>query len=836
MIKTFCSKLISLAANRIVMLFAIIVVLFSMLLVRLYDLQIIQQKQHQEAIRATTMRTLSIPAQRGDIYDRFGRPLAVSKTSFSVKMDLSVSVSLLNEVLDDVLKLFQANGEEYLDELPITKSEPFEFVFSSLAAENRWKKDMGLKEEQLDITASEMIDYLRKYFDISPGFSVSEARDLIALRSEIYMQRYRQYHSITLAHDVSLQTISVIEEQYNRFPGIYIDVYANRYYPEGEDMSHILGYIGAINKNELAKFESYGYTNTDPIGKVGIEKAYEHILSGTKGEVIIEVDPRGRRVNSVETIVPTKGENVYLTLDSKLQKKASQVLRENLKIVLVQKLDSGEITSDQLFQSLAQSSMISVKKIMESEEDLVQNNFKYLILDKLPHFNVQNLEDVVQAKKVLSHAITVSTIRPLQIVLCLIEQNAITCNEEILVQLQNGQISPHRFIRDKIASDEINPSDTNLDPCTGSIAVVDVHSGDVLALVSYPSYDNNKLVNYFDNTYYQKLLNDPTRPLINRALMERKAPGSILKMITAIAGMESGIINSNSKIEDQGIYQKAGFPHAKCLIYSRYGITHGAINVSKALEVSCNYFFYEIAYRMGNELEGTTLNAIATLNEYMKKFGLGDYSGIEIEELKPNLASTDTKKIAVESFNKDAPASQTRWMDGDSIRCAIGQSYNSFSVMHIAKYIATLANGKVRYKINLIKGTKSSEAIKMKAISATVEEELHISPETLQTVHEGMLGVTTGSQGNLRHFFQDFPIQVAAKTGTAEEARSRPSHTWFAGFAPYDHPQIAVVIMIPFGETSSAPATLIAKEIIAEYLGLQKKPDSKFVNANTFMN
>ncbi|MDF2595957.1 MAG: pbpA 1 [Clostridia bacterium] len=825
-----------LVQNRMVILFIIILGLFSILLVRLYRLQIIEQEQHQSAISMTTIRTLPISALRGEIYDRLGRPLAVNRTAFRVKMDLSVPVRNLNEVIQDIIEVFEENGEVYSDTFPISKSEPFEFDFSSPAAKKRWEEDMGLKEAQRENNASELIAYFRRYFAIPTELSATEARNLIAMRAEIFLQRYRQYQSITLAEDIAAQTTAVIEEQHERFPGIYIEAYAKRYYPEGETFSHILGYIGSINEKELSEFSPYGYTNTDLVGKLGIEKAYELILNGKKGEERIEVDARGKRVKSVQVDAPTKGGNVYLTLDSELQKKTFEVLRENLKELLIQKLDSGEVTFHQVLQSLTASNKLSVKNIMAAEEGTVQSDLKYFVLSKLPAGDEEGAGSIEQAKKVIIEGIATQAIQPREIVFCLIEQKVISCNEEQRAALRKGNISPYQLIREKIVSGEISPSDTNLDPSTGSAAVVDIHSGDVLALVSYPSYDNNRLVNTFDNTYYQRLLDDPTTPLINRPLMERKAPGSVLKMITAVAGLESGAIHRDTKIQDVGIYQKAGMPFAKCLIYSRYGGTHGSINVAEALEVSCNYFFYETLYRMGNEAEGTTLKGVTTFNEYMKKFGLGTYSGIQIEELRPKIASPEAKKDLVEALNKNATLSQKKWMDGDSIRSAIGQSYNSFSVMHIAKYIATLANGETRYRTNLIKGIRGDGDTVMTPTQPVVEEELRIAPETLQSVREGMLSVTMGSRGTLRQFFKDFPIQVAAKTGTAEEANSRPSHTWFAGFAPYEQPQIAVVIMIPFGESTSGPATVMAKEIMEEYFGLYKQSGGKLINTNDFVN
>ena len=138
------------------------------------------------------------------------------------------------------------------------------------------------------------------------------------------------------------------------------------------------------------------------------------------------------------------------------------------------------------------------------------------------------------------------------------------------------------------------------------MVVSEVGCGQVLALVTYPSYDNNQLVNTFNNSYYNQLLEDTNTPLVNRPLKQKKAPGSTFKMISAIAGLETGTITPSTVIADKGIFKDAGTPYARCWIYSNNGGTHGAVNVSHALEVSCNYFFYELGYRMGNADNGTT--------------------------------------------------------------------------------------------------------------------------------------------------------------------------------------------------------------------------------------
>ncbi|MDO4531340.1 MAG: penicillin-binding transpeptidase domain-containing protein, partial [Bacillota bacterium] len=237
-----------------------------------------------------------------------------------------------------------------------------------------------------------------------------------------------------------------------------------------------------------------------------------------------------------------------------------------------------------------------------------------------------------------------------------------------------------------------------------------------------------------------------------------------------------------------------------------------------------NYFFYELAYRMGNATTGTSNVSITTLNEYMAAFGLNNYTGLELDEYGPTMASPANKERAVKTFNPDATTSQTRWTDGDTIRTAIGQSINSYTPAQITKYISTLANGGTLYRLHMVDQIQNPDGSLHSQVEETVENVIEFQEENLQAVYHGMYLVTNGSRGTLRGVFDDLPIDVAAKTGTAEEDKNRNSHTWFVCFAPYDDPQIAITVMIPFGENSGTPAPATAKAIIKEYLGLEHTP------------
>ncbi len=928
--RNLLNRMLELAKNRLFVMLGGILVMFLIISLRLFYLQVINGESYLQKSTASIMQTLSIPASRGVIYDRYGRPLATNQVAFSVKFDDSIKISLSNknsqlsdavlkyegtenavkdtlpitnttprsftftteeeeqlwkesiglsgrnlkmtadEVYDYLLEKFQIdeslsedvkrkimslgistdeknllilsliqlldeNGETISDELPISQTQPYEFLFDGNATkENSWKKEVSMEDEELNYSADETIEYLVDFFDVPQCLSDSTKRKMLSIRYSLYLKRYKKYQPITIALNINTKTVAAIEERSDMFPGVYIDTESLRYYNMGEYFSHILGYIGKISDAEYEEYKDYGYSTDEIIGKSGVESLYELQLNGVDGEMVVEVDASGRRISTLETKEPVSGDNVFLTLDSKLQKVAFDSLETHLAETLIYKLTSSRssdmpISLKELFVSMVNGNTVSMKGIYNSTEP-VSSTIRSMILAEIPAFDYNNEEHVEQAKNIVITAIENNTLSYRNLTLLLIEQGIITADAEYKASIENGTLSPLSVIIEKLRSKDLRPSETQLDPCTGSVVVTNVNTGEVLALVTYPSYDNNKFVNTFDSEYYSKILQDPTTPLVNRPLSQKKAPGSTFKMITAIAGLETGAITPSTLIQDTGTFTKAGTPYARCWTVTGGSASHGFINVSKALEVSCNYFFYETSYRMGNSENGTTAEGIAAIAEYAEAFGLGDYTGIEIGETSPNIATPEYKEEITKRQNPDATSSQTRWTDGDTIRAAIGQSVNNYAPVHMAKYIATLANGGTRYTMHLIDKVETSDGTIVEQKTPNVEYQVEVSPENLEAVHSGMLAVTQGVKGTLRTKFTDFPIDVAAKSGTAQENLNRSSHTWFVGYAPYEDPQLSIAIMIPFGESSYSPAALVAKDIIAEYMGLNYEAENNYMD------
>jgi len=322
----------------------------------------------------------------------------------------------------------------------------------------------------------------------------------------------------------------------------------------------------------------------------------------------------------------------------------------------------------------------------------------------------------------------------------------------------------------------------------GAAAVIRVGSGEVLSLASYPSFNPATF-----GQDYEKLLSDKRLPMFNRALDGTYAPGSTFKPCTAVAALESGVITPHTTIRDQGIYTYYSYPQPMCWLYAQYGSTHGYLNVSQAITESCNYFFYEVG----------RLTGIRAIDDYATQFGLGQHTGIEVPDSAGALASPEY-----------AEARELDWTDGQTITAAIGQSYNLFTPLQMANYIATLASGGEHHAAHLLKDVKSydnSELIYVydRAPLNTVS----ISKSNLEAVLTGMHDLTT--RGSVSSQFSRCVVSAGAKTGTAQVG-TELNNGVFVAFAPYENPEIAVAVVIEKGGSGAALADT-AVEIINAY-------------------
>ncbi len=364
------------------------------------------------------------------------------------------------------------------------------------------------------------------------------------------------------------------------------------------------------------------------------------------------------------------------------------------------------------------------------------------------------------------------------------------------------------------------------DAKAGSCVVMNVNTGEVLAMANYPNYTPSEFVGGISNENWAKYRDNEAKPLVDRSIQNSYSPGSTFKMITAIAGLESGVINLNTTINDVGQYRKYSDYQPKCWVFTDYGRGHGWLNVSGAIEKSCNYFFYETADRMG----------IDNLVKYAKYFGLGGKTGIELPgETAGVLSSKETKQ---KLYPNEV------WGPGDTLQSAIGQLYNEFSPLQMARYISMLANGGHKIDVSIVKtirksdGTEASRDEINKFVNAKLglqeeeSEDLQINQNYLKAILEGMKSVTTDTEGTAYVRFKDFNISVGGKTGSAE-APNDQVHAWFVGFAPFENPEIAIVVMVENGGHGNYTAEVV-RDIMEEYFGMNTQNIEENMSATSY--
>ncbi len=395
-----------------------------------------------------------------------------------------------------------------------------------------------------------------------------------------------------------------------------------------------------------------------------------------------------------------------------------------------------------------------------------------------------------------------------------VEKEAVAGSNVVLTIDSQLQKIAEEALKDNIEKIKNGGFGKSYDAKGGSCVVMNVKTGEVLAMASYPDYNPQSFADGISNEEWKSYNENKSYPLLNKCIQSSYEPGSIFKMVTAIAGLESGNISLTEKINDTGVYKKYG-AEWKCWYYTDYHRGHGYLNVIGAIEKSCNFFFYETADRMG----------IDTLDKYATYFGLGRKTGIELpSETAGTLASKDYVKSIKGS-----------WNPGDTINAAIGQGYNKFTPLQMTKYISMIANGGNNVNVSIVKTIQNADGTEVSKdeINEYVKEKLGLTEENTENitlnkdyvnaVREGMKSVTSGESGTAYVRFKDFNIKVGGKTGSAEAGKDANGNdivnAWFAAFAPYDDPEIAVVVMVENGGHGNYTAEAV-RNIMAEYFGM----------------
>lgn len=654
-------------SDKMFIMSAVISCMFMMIAYQFYKIQIIDHDTYDKVLRATVQKEVDIPAIRGLIYDRYGKPLATNKAIYVLQYDPQVSLNKgeLDKILLKVAKLLEENGDTYIDNIPISNTVPFVFTEDTQSIKRFITNyvpynDNDHKEEIYGYSAAELIEYLRgeDVFRMDEAFSDEEARKILALRLEIRQTTYQKYKKVTLTQKVSMKSLAAIQENQNQYPGITAEVESQRYYPYDKAFGNVLGYTRMITEGQYQTLAAEGYEKDDIVGQVGIESEMESQLRGEKGSKLIEVDNVGRTVFTLETDEAAPGNDIYLSIDADLQVATYKALEKRLSEGIVARLKGAAKTTPlkgrEILVSMAKNNQLDFKEMSGADPDEMQRKLYQKILgayeaemDRLkeaeknvPEEQKTQLSMKAYFAKMLDQE--PSPITDQELLLAFAEQGSLKLTPNEVQNIRAGAYSLAGILISQLESGGLTPDQTDIMPCSGSAVVVDPNTGQTLALVSYPSYDNNEFTQNFNNIYTKLHDGVDSRNIeINRALKTAKAPGSTFKMITGIAGIEEGVVTKDTQIYDSGQFTKAGSPYPKCWIFTNTGSGHGNENIEGALEVSCNYYFYEVAYRLGQKF-GAPYGGINALTKYVELFGLSEKSGIELEETAPNVSNPTT--------------------------------------------------------------------------------------------------------------------------------------------------------------------------------------------------
>ena len=452
---------------------------------------------------------------------------------------------------------------------------------------------------------------------------------------------------------------------------------------------------------------------------------------------------------------------------------------------------NGEISVSEYLKTAIAKGYIGVSSLNNGSEYSDSGE----VYEALVDFAMDELKrDNKLSKKLYRYMIRDEEITGWQICMILYEQGILDERDGKKESLMSGEIAPYQFMISCIRSLDITPSQLALDPCTGSSVVTDPSTGQVLAMVTYPGFDDNMMANSVDADYFNRINNDLSLPLYNNATQQRTAPGSTFKPISTTAGLEEEVISPGETIDCVGLYDKVD-PNPKCWIYPNS--THGPLNVVGGIKNSCNYFFYEVGYRLSTGINGLYNSELGLekLRYYCDMYGLSEKSGVEITETEPNIS------------------------DEDSVRSAIGQGTHNYTTVQLARYVTAVANSGTVYNLSILDNLTSANGDVLETYVPEIRNRMDLKQSTWDAIHEGMREAASTYSA-----FKEYPVLIAGKTGTAQQTTTRPNHALFICYAPYDTPQIAIATRIAYGYTSSNAAET-TRDIISYYFKLMDTDD-----------
>ena len=926
----------------------------AVLLMRLFDLQIIHGSEYAQEFTAETTKSRRLKSTRGDIYDVNGKLIAYNELANSVTIEDSGSYETtrekrlsLNGEIYRLIKIIEENGDEIINDFHIMIDENDNYIYDVVegTTRNRFRADIfglmtidQMTEQQKNATPNDIMDLLcsterfgiydedRPYtkeelaqYGLPETLTKDEILKIVRIRYMLSLTSYQKFVQVTIAENVSDDTVAKIMENKDSLTGVDIIKDSIRVYNYAESMAPIIGYTGRPSYEELEDLQEQrdDYTSTSIIGKAGIEKYMETTLHGTDGYEDVAVDNLGKVLGIYENsrVEPRQGDDVYLTIDVDLQEACYKILEQRIAGIIVSNIEycktvdemreisdpdeefvipipiydvynaliGNSIIDTDHFEQLDASSMeqyvLSIYELRRDQlfgwirdqisnpgspvykdlDEEFQAYLDYLIDEMLiqdtrvivPQGDFENDEvysawdkGEISAHDFLTYCISMNwidltkltesetylssdevlsaisqfseeymltdshykkvqykymlfndMITPEMLIQILFDQKLVSVTDRAHDLYINGDFSAADFMINKIANLEITPKQLALDPCSGSIVLVDPNSGEVRAMVSYPGYDNNKLANNMDTDYYFQLYEDLSTPFYNKATQQLTAPGSTFKPVMAAAALNEGIITDDSKIECTGLFGKDLVEIGDQLhCWKKEG--HGELNIVDGIANSCNVFFCTIGYRMGLDENGqySSEASLSKIQQYASLMNLDEGTNIQITESYPQVS------------------------DELPIPSSIGQGTHLFTTTQLARYATTLRNSGTSFDLNLLSKVTDSKGNVLKTYSPVVSKETRFDDYIWQDIKSGMKGVV-----DLRSPFVGYPIRLYGKTGTAEESEDRPDHALFIGYTEDDSkPDLAFAVRIAYGY-SSDNVIMVTRDLMNYYYGLAEE-------------
>lgn len=953
MVKKIKKALSKVNIGRTTVLLIVFIAMSFILIHRLFNLQIVDGQEYADNFSLRTTKERTLKSTRGNIYDRNGNILAQNELSYSITLEDSGTYSTnrernlsLNSEIYKIIQLIEENGNSIDEDFHIILDKNGQYTFNVTDFSlDRFRADVyghklidDLKDGQKNASADRIMEYLSydrfalyRYDDNSPytedelkeyglpeTYTKEEQLKMVTVRYLLSTTSYKKYVPVTIASDVSADTVAAVMENQGSLTGIDVQEDSSRVYTDSIFFSSLLGYTGKASSEELEKLqkENPDYSTTAIIGKTGIEETMELTLQGNDGKETVYVDNLGKvlQIDEDSRTEPVQGNDVYLTIDKDLQISVYKILEQRIAGILVNniknerkvEIDENTDTSGliipiyDVYHALINNNLIDIshfsKEDASATEQVVYGKFaakqeevflaitqeltgdnptayndmseemqeyityivnemlmdqtkilsetsidkadktyiawnsgkdqtlslqEYLtyaagqnwinmssVLEDQTYLNAKEAyqelakfiadylkTDTVFSKLLYKHLIMDDVIYGSELCNILYDQGILLTDDDDYVQFVSGTMGSYDLLVQKIRKLEITPAQLALDPCSGSAVVVDPDTGEIRACVTYPGYDNNRLANQMDAAYYKQLNSDLSEPFYNKATQQRTAPGSTFKIVTTVAGLTDGIINDDTTITCNGKFDRISGSILKCWFLEG----HGPLSIRGAVQNSCNVFFCEVAYRMGQD-ESTLFSDSAALQKirtYAEMFDLDKNSGIEISEASPKVS------------------------DSLPIPSSIGQGTHNYTTSQLARYITTIANSGTSYKISLLDKTTDPNGNLIEDFTPGIESKLEVADYIWDDIHTGMRGVITETN---REAFIDLDVALAAKTGTAQQAKDRANHGVFIGYAPYDKPEISIAVRIAYGYTSQN-AGMVAKDICNYYFDLKPEDD-----------